>query len=213
MSLLKSRIFVVSFLVSLLVIPNAFAVRSKKRPPLPHSAKEPSGIGQFRAVDAIMKAAVAEQIPPGAVVVVGHDGKVVYRKAFGYRSLEPTREPMTVDTVFDMAWLTKCLATAVSVTRMLELGQIRLNDPVAKYLPEFAQNGKQDITIRQLVTHYSGLPPDLDLREAWQGYDAAIRMAMAEKVENPPGSRFVYSDINFIVLGELVHRVSGMMLD
>ena len=212
MSHLKSR-SIVFFCLSLLLIPNAFAVRSKKRTPLPHSAKEPTGFGQFKAVDAIMKAAVAEQIPPGAVVLVGHDGKVVYRKAFGYRSLEPKREPMTVDTVFDMASLTKCLATAVSVTRMVELGQIRLNDQVAKYLPEFAQNGKQDITIRQLVTHYSGLPPDLDLRAPWQGYETAIRMAMAEKLDYAPGSKFVYSDINYIVLGELVHRVSGEMLD
>jgi uncharacterized protein YbbC (DUF1343 family) len=120
---------------------------------------------------------------------------------------------MTLDTVFDMASLTKCLATATSITRMLELGQIRLNDPVSKYLPEFAQNGKEDITIRQLVTHYSGLAPDLDLKEPWQGYDTAIRMAMAEKLDNPPGAKFVYSDINYIVLGELVHRVSGMPLD
>jgi uncharacterized protein YbbC (DUF1343 family)/CubicO group peptidase (beta-lactamase class C family) len=212
MSHLKSR-SVLLILLSLVIIPNAFAVRGKRRPPTPHAAKEPSGFGQFKAVDAIMKAAVAEQIPPGAVVLVGHDGKVVYRKAFGYRSLEPRRETMTTDTIFDMASLTKCLATAVSITRMLELGQIRLNDPVAKYLPEFAQNGKQDITIRQLVTHYSGLAPDLDLRQPWQGYDAAIRMAMAETPDYPPGSKFVYSDINYIVLGELVHRVSGMTLD
>lgn len=212
MSHLKSR-FVILILLSFVLIPSAFAVRGKRRPPAPHAAKEPSGLGQFRAVDAIMKAAVAEEIPPGAVVLIGHDGKVVYRKAFGYRSLEPRREAMTVDTVFDMASLTKCLATAVSVTRMVELGQIRLNDPVAKYLPEFAQNGKQDITIRQLATHYSGLPPDLDLRQPWDGYESAVRMAMAEKLDYPPGSKFVYSDINYIVLGELVHRVSGMTLD
>jgi len=96
---------------------------------------------------------------------------------------------------------------------MLELGQIRLNDPVSKYLPEFAQNGKEDITIRQLVTHYSGLPPDLDLKQPWEGYDTAIRMAMAEKLDNPPGAKFVYSDINYIVLGELVRKISGMSLD
>ncbi|MGZ4787627.1 MAG: exo-beta-N-acetylmuramidase NamZ domain-containing protein [Terriglobales bacterium] len=171
------------------------------------------GSGQFKAIDALMKDAVSQQIPPGAVVLIGHNGKVVYRKAFGYRSLEPTREPMTLDTIFDMASLTKCLATATSITRMLELGQIRLNDPVSKYMPDFAQNGKEDITIRQLVTHYSGLPPDLDLKDPWQGYDTAIKMAMAEKLDNPPGAKFVYSDINYIVLGELVHRLSGMTLD
>jgi uncharacterized protein YbbC (DUF1343 family)/CubicO group peptidase (beta-lactamase class C family) len=168
---------------------------------------------RFQAVDAILKAAVAEKNPPGAVVLVGHNGKIVYREAFGYRSLEPTQEPMTIDTVFDMASLTKCLATATSITRMLELGQIRLNDPVSKYLPDFAQNGKRDITIRQLVTHYSGLAPDLDLKQPWQGYDTAIQMAMAEPLQEPSGSRFVYSDINYIVLGELVHKISGLPLN
>jgi uncharacterized protein YbbC (DUF1343 family)/CubicO group peptidase (beta-lactamase class C family) len=168
---------------------------------------------RFAAVDAILKAAVAEKTPPGAVVIVGHNGKIVYRKAFGYRSLEPRLEPMTLDTIFDMASLTKCMATGTALTRMLELGQIRLNDPVSKYLPEFAQNGKHDVTIRQLVTHYSGLAPDLDLKQPWQGYDTAIQMAMAEPLQNPPGSRFVYSDINYIVLGELIHRISGLSLD
>src|SRR3954471_16224290 len=168
---------------------------------------------RLETVDAILKAAVAEKNPPGAVVLVGHNGKIVYRKAFGYRSLEPVPQIMTVDTIFDMASLTKCLATATSITRMLELGQIRLNDPVSKYLPDFAQNGKRDITIRQLVTHYSGLAPDLDLKQPWQGYDTAIQMAMAEPLQEPSGSRFVYSDINYIVLGELVHKISGLPLN
>ncbi|HVZ16054.1 MAG TPA: serine hydrolase domain-containing protein, partial [Terriglobales bacterium] len=212
MSFPKLRTFLVLFLVFSLLDTTGFAAARKKRASAPH-AKEPAGFGQFRALDALMKDAVEQQIPPGAVVLIGHNGKVVYRKAFGYRSLEPAREPMTLDTVFDMASLTKCLATATSITRMLELGQIRLNDPVSKYLPEFAQNGKEDITIRQLVTHYSGLAPDLDLKQSWQGYDTAIKMAMAEKLDNPPGAKFVYSDINFIVLGELVHKISGMMLD
>jgi len=204
-----------SFLVFVLLASTqlSFAAAAKKRAPVPHVAKEPVGSGQFKAIDAIMKDAVAEKNPPGAVVLIGHNGKVMYRKAFGYRSLEPKREAMTLDTVFDMASLTKCLATATSLTRMLELGQIRLNDSVSKYLPEFAQNGKEDITIRQLVTHYSGLAPDLDLKQPWEGYDTAIKMAMAEKLDNPPGAKFVYSDINYIVLGELVHKVSGMMLD
>ena len=168
---------------------------------------------KFAAVDAILKAAVAEKNPPGAVVLVGHNGKIVYRKAFGYRSLEPVQQVMTIDTIFDMASITKCMATATSITRMLELGQIRLNDPVSKYLPDFAQNGKKDITIRQLVTHYSGLSEDLDLKQPWTGYDTAIKMAMAEPLKEPPGSRFLYSDINYIVLGELVRVISGMPLD
>ncbi len=205
------RITLAAFaLLSFAIIP---AQAQKKRPTKATPKSAEIGGTRFQAIDAIMKAAVAEKIPPGAVVVIGHNGKIVYRKAFGFRSLEPVREPMTIDTVFDMASLTKCLATATSLTRMLELGQVRLNDTVAKYLPDFAQNGKKDITIRQLATHYSGLAPDLDLKQPWRGYDTAITMAMAEPLQDPAGSRFVYSDINYIVLGELVHKVSGMPLN
>ncbi len=199
-------------LFSVLTITPAEAQKKKNTPKKSHTAAI-SATSRFAPIDAIMRQAVEDKAPPGAVVIIGHNGKVVYRKAFGYRSLEPTQEPMTIDTVFDMASLTKCLATATSITHMLELGQIRLNDPVTKYLPEFAQNGKQDITIRQLVTHYSGLAPDLDLKQPWQGYETAIKMAMAEPLLNPPGARFVYSDINYIVLGEIVHKISGMPLD
>jgi uncharacterized protein YbbC (DUF1343 family)/CubicO group peptidase (beta-lactamase class C family) len=150
---------------------------------------------------------------PGAVVLIGHDGKVVYRKAFGMRSLEPTREPMTVDTIFDLASLTKCVATTTSMMKLFQDGRFRLNDPVSKYLPEFAQNGKEDVTIRELMTHFSGFGPDLDLKEAWSGRDTAFAMAMREKPAYPPGSRFLYSDINFETLGFLVEKISGMPLN
>ena len=164
-------------------------------------------------VDAIVNNAVAQGHTPGAVVLVGHRGKVIYRKAFGNRSLEPAIEPMTVDTVFDMASLTKVMATTGSIMRMVQLGQIKLNDPVSRYIPEFAQNGKQDVTIRQLLTHYSGLRPDLDLKPEWTSQLEAFRLASAEKLINPPGSTFLYSDIGFIVLGELVQKLSNMMLN
>ena len=164
-------------------------------------------------VDAVVKTAILQGRTPGAVVIVGHEGKVVYRKAFGSRSLDPTIEPMTVDTVFDMASLTKVMATTASIMRLVQLGQIKLNDPVAKFIPEFAQNGKEDVTIRQLLTHYSGLRADLDLKPDWTGQSEAFRLANAERQINPPGSTFLYSDINFIVLGEIVQRVSALGLN
>ena len=138
---------------------------------------------------------------------------MIYRKAYGLRALEPRREVMTLDTVFDLASLTKVIVTSTAVMQLVERGKVRLNDPVAKYLPEFAQNGKQDITVRQLLTHYSGLAPDLDLKTAWEGKETAYRMAFAATPEDAPGSKFSYSDINFIVLGALVERVSGETLD
>ena len=164
-------------------------------------------------LDAIVEDAIQDRQIPGVVVLVWHDGQVVYRKAFGDRSIEPRREAMTVDTVFDIASLTKVVATTVAVMQLVQKGEIRVNEPVAKYIPEFAQNGKEDVTIRQLLTHFSGLPEDLDLTQTWQGHDTALQMAYAQKPIDPPGSRFLYSDINFIVLGGLVEQVSGMSLD
>ncbi len=168
---------------------------------------------RFAPLDAIIQNAVDKGLTPGAVCIVGHNGIFVYRKAFGNRSVNPKPEPMTIDTIFDMASLTKVMATTGSIMRMVQLGQIKLNDPVAKYIPEFAQNGKEDVTIRQLLTHYSGLRADLDMRPAWSGREEGYRLANAEKLINPPGSTFLYSDIDFIVLGELVQKVSGVPLD
>jgi uncharacterized protein YbbC (DUF1343 family)/CubicO group peptidase (beta-lactamase class C family) len=167
----------------------------------------------FQAIDAIVQKAVDDGNIPGAVVLIGHNGKVVYRKAFGSRSLEPTHEPMTVDTIFDLASLTKCVATATSVMKLIEDGRVRLNDPVSAYLPDFAQNGKADITVRELLTHYSGLSPDLDLKAPWQGRESAYHMAMQVKPQYPPGSRFLYSDINFETLGFIVEKVTGTPLN
>ncbi len=161
----------------------------------------------------MLKGAFDKGLAPGGVCIVGHNGGVVYRKAFGARALEPSIELMTSDTIFDMASLTKVMATTTSIMRLVQLGQIKLNDPVAKYIPEFGQNGKEDVTIRQLLTHYSGLRADLDLKPYWSGMEEGFKRANAEKLINPPGSTFLYSDINFIVLGELVQRVSGMPLN
>jgi uncharacterized protein YbbC (DUF1343 family) len=164
------------------------------------------------AVDEQMERAVNDGLIPGAVLLIGHNGQIVYQKAYGSRALIPHREPMTLDTIFDAASLTKVIATTPSIMRLFEQGRIRLNDPVTKYLPEF-QGGHSDITIRNLMTHFSGLRPDLDLKPAWSGYETGIHRALIDKPAGPPGVRFVYSDINFILLGEMVHRLTGKTLD
>ena len=168
---------------------------------------------RLSVLDPIVNDAIAQRQIPGAVLVVGHDGRVAYRKAYGSRAIEPRREPMTLDTVFDCASLTKVVATTTAIMQLWELGKFRMNDPVAKYLPEFAQNGKQDITIRQLLVHYSGLAEDLDLTKGWEGKETAYRMAFEAAPERAPGAQFGYSDINFVVLGALVERLSGESLD
>lgn len=167
----------------------------------------------FSSVDAVINSAIQDKTLPGAVVVIGNQGHVVYRKAYGWRSLTPVRERMTMDTIFDIASLTKPVATAVSIMQMVQMGQLRLNDPVSRYIPEFTGREKDQVTIRDLLTHYSGLAEDLDLKHPWQGRETALRMAHEEELINPPGARFVYSDINYLVLGEVVERVSGLPLD
>ena len=176
-------------------------------------AKRPTAALHLAAVDAVIEQAIHDGNIPGAVLIVGHNGQVIYRKAYGSRALEPRREAMTPDTIFDLASLTKVIVTTTAVMQLVEHGKVRLNDPVAKYLPEFKQNGKEDITVRQLLTHYSGLEPDMNLKAAWEGKQTAYQMAFTETPEDPPGSKFSYSDINFIVLGALIEQVSGEALD
>ena len=167
----------------------------------------------FLQEESILNSAVQDHLIPGAVLIVGHHGKVVYRRCYGSRSLEPVQERMTLDTVFDMASLTKPLMTATAVMQLYEQGKLSPNDPVSKYVPDFAADGKQDITIRQLLTHYSGLPPDISLADPWEGKQEAYTRAFAVKPIHPPGVQFVYSDVNFIVLGALVEKISGLTLD
>ena len=180
----------------------------------------------FSGVSAAINAAIAQKKLPGAVVVVGHGGKVVFEQAYGVRKLagEPgidgkpsPAEPMTLDTIFDMASMTKVLVTATAVMQLYEQGKLGLDDAVVKYLPEFGVNGKEHVTIRELLTHYSGLPPDVDLKDAWglAAPDKAegLRRAMSAPLEHTPGTHFEYSDVNFVVLGALVEKLSGETLD
>jgi uncharacterized protein YbbC (DUF1343 family)/CubicO group peptidase (beta-lactamase class C family) len=178
----------------------------------PHTAYGQETFAGSAALDAVIDQAVHDGLIPGAVLVAGRDGKILHRKAYGQRSLVPSREPMTIDTIFDAASLTKVIATTSSVMKLFEEGKLRIADPVTNYLPEF-QGGKSDITIRDLMTHFSGLRPDLDLTPAWSGYETGIRRALIDKPTGPPGVRFVYSDINFELMGEIVHRLGGKPLD
>lgn len=162
-------------------------------------------------LDEAVRAAIKRGEIPGAVLLIGHEGKLIHRQAYGSRALLPVIEPMTLDTVFDLASLTKVVATTSSMMKLFETGQIQLNDPVTKYIPEF-QGGHSAITIRNLMTHFSGLPPSLKLKPEWSGYTTAIQLAADTKPVAAPGRRFIYSDINFILCGEIVRRVSGRSL-
>ena len=163
-------------------------------------------------MDAAVNQAVAEGKCPGAVLWLERNG-VAYHHAYGKGALMPAEEPMTESTIFDVASLTKVIATTPAVMLLIERGQIKLDEPVQHYIPEFKGDGKETISIRQLLTHTSGLPPGIGRNPPWTGYETAIRMACAEKLLTPPGTAFRYSDINFFLLGEVVQRAGGRKLD
>lgn len=159
-------------------------------------------------IDAVVHESLGRSRMPGCVVAIGHGGHLVWRKAYGLRQREPAELPMTVDTLFDLASLTKPIATATSVMKLVETGKIELQAPVSRYIPEFAQNGKQDITIYQLLTHQSGLLPDNALSDYNDGSKRAMERIWELSLRAEPGSKFIYTDVGFIVLAEVVRLVS-----
>src|SRR6516162_3429557 len=188
-------------------------VGTRSRPPAGAAQNAPNSPRGLAAIASAVEQAIRTGKAPGAVVVVGHQGRIVYRRAFGYRALVPRKLPIATSLIFDLASLTKVVATTTATMQLAEQGKIRLEQPVADYWPEFGANGKDEITVRELMTHYSGFGPDLDLKPQWSGYETAMKMIVAESPIVPPGTRFIYSDINYETLGELVRRVSGEPLD
>ena len=170
-------------------------------------------LSRLDAIPPLVEQAIADRKLPGAVVLVGRGDTVFYEKAIGRRAVLPTPEAMTLDTIFDLASLTKVVATTTSVMKLVEDGRVRLSDRVSTFVPGFERHGKADITIRQLMTHTSGLRPDLDSANSWTGAATAIELAIDEIPTAPPGERFIYSDINYFLLGDIVRRVSGMPLN
>lgn len=199
-------------LSTLLIVQMTFAQSITSLP-----TADPAAVGMsaqhLAYIDQAVAAEIARKQLPGAVVLVGRQGKVVWRKAYGNRALEPVTEAMTVDTVFDLASLTKIVATATSVMILVERGLVRLGDPVARYIPEFAANGKQNITVEQLLIHRSGLIADNEVKDYEQGPAQAMLNIWKLAPLNAPGSKFIYSDVNFITLAELIKRVSGKPVD
>ncbi len=191
------------------------AYTENPRKGLAQTAPESVGLlgPHLKYIDDAVSASIAAGETPGAVVLVARHGQIAYLKAFGNRSVQPRTEPMTVDTIFDMSSLTKVMATVPSVMLLVEQGSLRIEDKVKRYLPNFTGGGKDAITVRQLLTHYSGLPPDFDLSKPWFGRRAALEELWKANTESEPGKEFAYSDLNFIALGEIVHSISGKTLD
>ncbi len=181
-------------------------------PPTPVPVKKVFRDGKLPALDAAIAQAIVERKLPGGVLWLERDG-IIYSKALGHRALAPQVEPMTTNTIFDAASLTKVIATTPAIALLIERGQLKLDAPVHIYLPEFMGDGRERVTLRHLLTHTSGLRPGLSLAQPWQGASQALQLTCAEKLQSPPGTKFVYSDINFMLLGEIVRRASGEPLD
>jgi len=181
-----------------------------------HTVNDP----RLADVDSVIEQAIAKDEIPGGVLLIGTHGRIVWRKAYGSRAILPKREAMTADTIFDLASLTKVFATSAAVMKLVEQGKVRLNDLAVKYIPELGTEGaiadKNQITVRQLMTHTAGFAPDptdANIPAGWSGAEPLLREIYTEPLTAPPGSRFVYSDTGFILLGEIVRRISGVPLD
>jgi len=200
--------------ISLLAM-KALCAQTTEETGLPRAVPETIGLRsqQLSHIDEAVAASIKAGETPGAVVLVARHGKIGYWKAFGDRALQPQSEPMTPDTIFDMASLTKVVATTPAFMLMIQNGLVRTGDRVKRFLPLFSGGGKDEITVRELLTHFSGLPPDFDLSRPWEGHDAAFEELYRLPTQEQPGKDFVYSDLNFITLAEIIRVVSGRSVD
>jgi CubicO group peptidase (beta-lactamase class C family) len=192
-------------------------VFSAEIPPKGLIQTNPEAVGmlssQLKNIDNAVAAAIKDGEIPGAVVLVARRGQIAYFRAFGNKSVKPTLEPMTLDTIFDVASLTKVVVTTPSIMLLAESGALRLDDKAKRYLPNFTGGGKESITLRQLLNHHSCLPADFDLSRQWFGQHAAFEELWKTNAACEPGKEFAYSDLNFIALGEIIRAVSDETLD
>ncbi len=165
---------------------------------------------KYAGIEPLVTQAIKAGQTPGAVVVVANRDQILYQRAFGDRQVEPNREPMTLDTVFDLASITKPVATATSVMKLIDAGKIDVDAPVAQYLPEFAQHGKQEIRVSDLLLHIGGLIPDNALKDYQDGLAQSWQRICELKPISERTTKFAYTDVGFIVLGKLVEQVSGL---
>ncbi len=177
----------------------------------------PNYLKKFTGVDSVVNAAIQDSAFPGAVVLVGHNGKVVFEKAYGHFKYDKTSTQDKITTMFDMASVTKVVATTTATMICFDRGLIHLDDKVAKYFPQFAVHGKQDVTIRNLLVHDSGLRPDI---KSYKAYDSVANKTQAvmneifnDSLIYKTGSKSVYSDLNMITMGKIIEKVTNMPLD
>jgi uncharacterized protein YbbC (DUF1343 family)/CubicO group peptidase (beta-lactamase class C family) len=205
------RIWAVILVVTSITLGASFRAAAAAPPRLPLAAPAECGMlaEHLNRIDGEVEKEIAAKKLPGCVVLIARQGKIAFLKAYGNKQVEPEAVPMTTDTVFDMASVTKPVATATSVMLLVQQGKLQVRDLVSQHIPEFAQNGKDKITVEQLLIHESGLIPDNALADYQDGPEKAMERIYALAPRNEPGTKFIYSDVNFITLGEIVRRLSG----
>ncbi len=197
-----------SLVVGLVLFPFVFSSAATRLPEVqPEDAGLRSEILAF--IDPAVEKAIENKQMPGCVVAIGRQNKLAFLKAYGNKQVEPNVVPMDIDTVFDLASVTKPVATATSIMVLVDQGKIDIDEKVAHYIPEFAETVKHNTPVRQLLPHTAGLIPDNSLDEYNDGVEKAIERFLKIKPVAEPDAKFSYSDVGFQVLGELVHRVGG----
>ncbi len=186
---------------------------------LPTVGDEIFRTSKLKEIDAAIETAIEQDKTPGGVFWLESQG-TVYSKAFGNMAIEPGVVSSDIDTIYDSASLTKVIATTPAIMLLIERGKILLDAPVHTYLDDFKEGGKESITIRHLMTHTSGLRPGIShtveengVSKEWTGYETAIALAKSEKTQSKPGTKFIYSDINYILLGEIIQQLTGHRLE
>ena len=167
----------------------------------------------FIQVDEIIQLAIKDSAFPGAVILISKEGKIIYEKAFGHLTYDDTSATVTINTIYDIASLTKVIATTTAVMICYDKNLFLLDDPVAKYLPEFSQNGKEKVTIKNLLLHNSGLPAFKRFYKIFSSADEIIKDIYKTALSYKPGSKTVYSDLGFITLTKIVEQVTGKGFD
>ncbi|WP_175502122.1 serine hydrolase domain-containing protein [Cytobacillus oceanisediminis] len=171
-------------------------------------------------IDPLMEGMISEGVMPGAVTFVARRGHIVKQDAYGYSyrytddKFTEAQNPieMTEDTIFDLASISKIFTTTAAMI-LYDDGRFQLDDPVAKYIPEFAENGKENVTIRQLMTHTSGFTAWIPLYSQGSSRDDRMQIVFKHPLANEPGEAYTYSDLNMITLGAIIERLSGQSLD
>jgi len=206
-----SRLAMRHFILIAVCLVLAATIAHAAPPKLPRASPQDTGLdpAAFTQIEPLIAAAIGEGQMPGCVLAIGRHGKLVWLQAYGQRQVEPSAEPMTIDTVFDLASLTKPIATATCTMQLVESGQLKLTDHVVTYISDFSSHGKDQITIEQLLTHQSGLIADNSLEDYANGTQAAVNKICELELVAKPGERFIYSDVGFIVLGEVIHHVAN----